>query len=312
MNESFLDTSSTAFKRESRDKEILREDSQSLSHKINGIRLLPIQRTPIRPYVYPNAQETKTIEAPMYVKPIDSVKLKSKLANQSEGTRSFTDKIDLEDSYIEKHLSPPQAEEKEAVQEDQAVKNKIAEDDKKVLDKQKDATPGYGVGMFPLILTTKFEKIDISFFEYIRSFVWSNPAIDEKAGLLKEGMRRINERLDIFNMFKKLREIDKLKLLLLDKEQLVLFNGLPKPHLMHKEERVVSARRNTRTFSHLQLREARFVSENKMDKMLRSYKDLKGKSETTMIDKKLIEIYDEVFIGQKKPKREACLVNDVH
>ena len=276
------------------------------------MRLLPLEKIPIKKvHVYSNAQETKTIETPMHIKPIDSVKPKSKLANQSEGTRSFTDKIDLESSYIEKHLSPPQAEEKEAAQEDQDAKNKIGEDDKKVSDGQKDATTGYGAGMFPLILTTKFEKIEITFFEYIRSFVWSNPAINEKAGLLKEGMRRINERLDIFNMFKKLREIDKLKLLLLDKDQLVLFNGLPKPHLVYQEEEAF-ARRDSKSFSHLQLREARFVSENKMDKMLRSYKDLKGKSETTMIDKKLIEIYDEIFNGQKKRKREVCLVNDIH
>ena len=46
----------------------------------------------------------------------------------------------------------------------------------------------------------------------------------------REGLKKIDEKLDIIYIINKLMEIDKLKLLLLNKEELHLFEFLPKPY----------------------------------------------------------------------------------
>mmetsp|Transcript_28917 Transcript_28917/g.26264 ORF Transcript_28917/g.26264 Transcript_28917/m.26264 type:complete len:113 (-) Transcript_28917:246-584(-) len=61
-------------------------------------------------------------------------------------------------------------------------------------------------------------KINISMIEYIRGFFSFDKKIAKKMEMLKEGERRIRERLDIFNVMIKLREIDKLKAILLNKD----------------------------------------------------------------------------------------------
>lgn len=48
---------------------------------------------------------------------------------------------------------------------------------------------------------------------------------------VREGMENIDRKLDIVYIFQKLKEVDKLKMLLLDKKQLMLFEFLPKPTL---------------------------------------------------------------------------------
>lgn len=44
--------------------------------------------------------------------------------------------------------------------------------------------------------------------------------------MLQDGTSKIEEALDVRNILKKLYEIDKLKSILLDNDQLVLFNNL--------------------------------------------------------------------------------------
>jgi len=61
-------------------------------------------------------------------------------------------------------------------------------------------------------------RIDISVADYIRGFFSVDPVITKKIQLLQEGERRIRERLDVFNVMNKLREIDKLKAILLNKD----------------------------------------------------------------------------------------------
>ena len=58
----------------------------------------------------------------------------------------------------------------------------------------------------PSLYLKSSDQIDLTFWEYLRSFVSPNEVIKEKMDILNQGIRRINERLDIFNLLKKLRE----------------------------------------------------------------------------------------------------------
>ena len=133
------------------------------------------------------------------------------------------------------------------------------------------------------------EKIDLTFWEYLRSFFSQNEAIKEKMYILNEGTRRINERLDIFNLLKKLRELDKLKILLLEDDQYILFEGLPKPEIVRENN-------GSRTLKH-NIKNAKFIQEKvKKDLILASYQNVKLKKEGNIIDKKLLRIFDDIMI----------------
>lgn len=79
------------------------------------------------------------------------------------------------------------------------------------------------------IAVFEHNKIDITFWEYLKSFISKDPKIQKKMKVLNEGIKQIETRLDIFNLLKKLDELDKLKILLLQDHQLALFEGLPPP-----------------------------------------------------------------------------------
>ena len=54
-----------------------------------------------------------------------------------------------------------------------------------------------------------------------------------KKKVFEEGLKQVDEGLDIINVMKKLREVDKFRTLLLDSDQLLLFNNMPKPVIKH-------------------------------------------------------------------------------
>ena len=110
--------------------------------------------------------------------------------------------------------------------------------------------------------------------------------------MLREGRKRIDERLDIFNMMKKLREIDKLKALLLDKEQLILFDNLPKP-ILEPESSEIFMKRGSASLANLT--KGTFVQQSKENLVKYAYRYIRTKQDRTVIDDKLLGIYKELI-----------------
>lgn len=138
------------------------------------------------------------------------------------------------------------------------------------------------------------EKIKFTFWDYIKSYFWKSDSLNKKLAILKEGKKRIDERLDIFNVLKKLREVDKLKVLMLENEQLVLFDSLPKPHLKVKQSK--PSLRARQSFAHTYLRESKFIMERSKNELIAlSYESLKNKDDKTGIDEKLVDIFDGIL-----------------
>ena len=79
------------------------------------------------------------------------------------------------------------------------------------------------------------ESLHISPWDYFCCLIGRSDATKEKMRVLHKGMKDIEERLDIINIMKKFREIDKLKTLLLEDEQLVLFNSIPKAEMFDED-----------------------------------------------------------------------------
>jgi len=83
--------------------------------------------------------------------------------------------------------------------------------------------------------------------------------------------------------------LDKLKILLLEDDQYILFEGLPKPEIVRETS-------GSRTLKH-NIKNAKFIQEKvKNDLILASYQNLKSKKEENIIDAKLLRIFNDIFI----------------
>mgnify|MGYP006976767283 CR=1 FL=1 len=137
---------------------------------------------------------------------------------------------------------------------------------------------------------TEHSKIRMTPFEYMRCFFSKDEKLIKKREMLKEGKKRIEERLDVFNILKKMREIDKLKALLFDQYQLALFENLPRP-VLEKESREFL---NNRAASISHLVKGTFIHQTKENQVKYAYKYIKHKESKTLLDQKLLNIYEEL------------------
>ena len=138
-------------------------------------------------------------------------------------------------------------------------------------------------------------KVNLTFWEFICSLFKRKGAAAQKVNLIKAGISKIDERLDIFNILKKLREIDKLKALILEEDHRDLFNGLPKPEITLFDKKKINQLETRRTQYQL-LKGSTFVEDvPAKPEIIRSYEEIMSKVNKTKTERKLIEIYDEIF-----------------
>lgn len=146
---------------------------------------------------------------------------------------------------------------------------------------------------FGLPQKKKTQNIKISFFEFVLSFFWMPKCLKKKMDILEKGVKKVEKKLDVFSLLKNIREIEKLKILLLENDQLILFDNLPKPVLQLREMK------NTMSFSHYLLKKPTFdqfaMKGGINRKVLTSYRKLKNKALSTDIDQKLVNLYDEIL-----------------
>ena len=108
---------------------------------------------------------------------------------------------------------------------------------------------------------------------------------------LKEVTGRIKRKTDIIYIIKKLIELDKLKLLLLNENQLKLFDYLPKPRI----QSLLNKSKDTNDLFHSRWVE-HFEEENsnavKANRARQAFFALKQKSEKNELDQKLLEMIE--------------------
>jgi len=139
------------------------------------------------------------------------------------------------------------------------------------------------------------EGLNITFWDYLLSFVRKSDRYKKKIKLLETGIEMINKRLDIFELFNNFREVEKLKLLLLDYEQAVLFENLPKPMIEAEEEEPPF---DVKSFPRRLLTTGRAVPDDKKGtEVCEAFKTLalRRSSGKSMIDAKLLKVYEERF-----------------
>ena len=140
------------------------------------------------------------------------------------------------------------------------------------------------------------ENMNLSLWEYIVSLFYRSKSSKQKLEVIFEGVKNIEARLDIVNISKKLREIDKIKTLLLDCDQVLLFNNMPKPQIRPKS---IQKLQRKKSFVHYSVTASNFVEHDATEAQLVStYMKLKHKAKKSKIDEKLLEIFDEKITSQ--------------
>jgi len=155
--------------------------------------------------------------------------------------------------------------------------------------------------------SSKYEpaNINISIWEFFSSFIMKTKRTREKFELLNKGMKNVRERMDILNIMKKFRELDKLKALLLEEDQLVLFNAIPKAEIKSDEATAKSLAlipedgMKTNAFSKIFLKKPVFIEINeKQEQIRKSYNNIQMKAKKSKIDARLLEFYHDISCQQ--------------
>ena len=142
----------------------------------------------------------------------------------------------------------------------------------------------------------KVHKLDVGLFEYLKhnfkSFLGMK--LDKKQKLIQEAEKHYSEQLDIILLLNKIQELEKLKLILLDSDQLYLFNMVTKPmigtELCEREEEKHS---NNPTMKLSEL--IMSYKSSKKNEGQRIYERISGDLAKNEINKRLIQFIDAKY-----------------
>ena len=159
------------------------------------------------------------------------------------------------------------------------------------------------------VFKVKETSLEISILESLMYYVCNYKNLRMKKELIKRGSRAINKRIDISYIIQKIVEIEKLKVLLLDADQLKLFEYLPKPLLTHNKNNKLFSKRqflnkvqdnhNLITLNYFQEKWKQIDEDKsstnvleKVTSLFESYQRIKCKENITDIDKKILDMLD--------------------
>ncbi|KAL4478686.1 hypothetical protein ABPG74_006921 [Tetrahymena malaccensis] len=129
--------------------------------------------------------------------------------------------------------------------------------------------------------------IKLSPFQYISYFFFSfsNKSQEDKT-LIKKGIKKVQSRLDIQHILRKLQEIEKLKQIMLDQDQIKLFEILPRPVLNNNQDLTEKKQQN-------QFYEIKKKSyEEKVEEACSSLINILNKAKKSQRDIQLIQLLD--------------------
>ena len=151
---------------------------------------------------------------------------------------------------------------------------------------------------FSQMMKMRDSPILITWWESLKSLFVKVPDIETKIKQKNKGVTTIFSHLDINFVLKKFLEIDKLKNLLLNKDQLLLFEYLPKPIILKNLRidlnyaglsNIIQGKK--KMSKDISLIENDLIMKTKI--VQQAFNNICSKSEMTQIDLKLIDMLDE-------------------
>ncbi|KAL4510814.1 hypothetical protein ABPG72_004968 [Tetrahymena utriculariae] len=133
-------------------------------------------------------------------------------------------------------------------------------------------------------------SLKLGFFDYIKYFLFKK---DKKKKQIKYCMKKVVQRLDIVYILNKLVEIDKLKMLLLDHNQRELFEFLPRPVVLQKENEDINQINDKFNIQEVwSLLQEEKSTIDKATNACISYKIMTQKKKKNVLDSRLLEMLD--------------------
>ena len=119
--------------------------------------------------------------------------------------------------------------------------------------------------------------------------------LSEKEQLFLKGIKVYNEELDIVHILRKIQEIEKMKLVLFNEDQRILFNMIEKPMIYLDENgQLLSQETGSGQLKMSRIiNSATIMDENRMKKIFERLTSMHQSDEMTMIDKRLMDLVEK-------------------
>ena len=149
----------------------------------------------------------------------------------------------------------------------------------------------------------KENRFVLGFFKFLWLVLFRKKSnLTEDENLFINAQNQIKSELDILKIMKRLQDIEKLKRILLSKEQLYLFNLMSKP--MIKEGEILNIRKMKRGNNEFKIqfseKELTHLGKSELAQM---YKEVQTKSQNSEVDSRILKMLDEdvkTFLGTFK------------
>ncbi|CAD8209402.1 unnamed protein product [Paramecium octaurelia] len=125
-------------------------------------------------------------------------------------------------------------EKQDSMEEDPQYKErvmKVVEEQKKIMEKYKfKSRKHFLLSSFQqTIMTKKSINLNLKYFLFSMCCKKANYKTDSHLFLLQKSLNSVRQELDVFSILNRIHQVEKLKQILLDRDQLILFNYTPKP-----------------------------------------------------------------------------------
>ncbi|EAS03845.2 small GTP-binding domain protein (macronuclear) [Tetrahymena thermophila SB210] len=159
---------------------------------------------------------------------------------------------------------------------------------------------------FDSMFKQQTKSIHVTIWEYIKSSLFPCKQQKKKKDIINYSFEMLYQNLDILQILKRLIEVEKLKRLFLNEEQLKLFDYLPKPTInsgLFDRKKTDKGIQNQYEIS-LLYQDNRTELQRAKD-AYDSYKKILNKSESTELDEKLINMLDQNLIDIFEAQNES-------
>ena len=156
------------------------------------------------------------------------------------------------------------------------------------------------------------KKLHINLFQYIYSFFSiNNEFLRIKRTVWENAKSSIDRNLSLNTILVKIAEIEKIKFLIFDDTQLVLFNQTPKPYIYFNDRQRFILDTEKRRKNKTKWDESLFVQKkSKTEADIQAFSELVDKDEKSGIDKRIIEMIKRSKFGEipKKTKQKTKMI----
>ncbi|KAL4479279.1 hypothetical protein ABPG72_011491 [Tetrahymena utriculariae] len=277
---------------------------------------IDFQNSAIQSYLNIGNQVNNQQNQSLQIQSLDHMKQNKENENFDSKQFIFSNKNDLKQSIPESKQASKQHDQKKILNhliQDLQINDELAQGTKEqdILDegthvkiqKQKlkiqQMEQKLKENKFNELMEKETKCMKMSIWEYFKSKIFPLGEYKKKNQIIQYSIDKLYYNLDIFNILKKLVEVEKLKRLLLDPEQLKLFDYLPKPTIhsnlvLNKQQSQAAIKKSQEVDV---LYQDHRTEMQKVKDAFQAYKKIVSKKSHTLLDQKIIDLLDPNLVS---------------